>query len=235
MTLHLVWGPMCGRYSLFAPREDIEERFDARCAFDYEPTYNAAPGQQLPVVTDEAPDTVRTMQWGLVPAWWDDDTGGLINARAETVAEKPSFRDAYERRRCLVPADGFYEWVERDGGSRPYRVARPDDDLFAMAGLYERWTPDERQAGLADFGGGVAEEGEPEPLETFTVVTTEPNDVVADLHDRMAVVLTPAEEAAWLAGEDVPLDPYGGELCAYEVSTAVNDPSNDFPQLVEPV
>lgn len=206
-----------------------------RCAFDYEPTYNAAPGQRLPVVTGEDPDSLQQLQWGLVPSWWDDDAGGLINARAETVAEKPSFRDAYERRRCLVPADGFYEWVETGDGKRPYRVARPDDEPFAMAGLYERWTPETRQTGLSDFGDAGGTDGDPEPLETFTVVTTEPSDVVADLHDRMAVVLDPGEEAAWLAGEEVPLDPYDGDLRAYEVSTAVNDPANDDPSLVEPV
>lgn len=102
-----------------------------------------------------------------------------------------------------------------------------------MAGIWERWTPDERQTGLDDFGGGATDD--PDPVETFAVITTEPNDAVAELHDRMAVILDRDEEARWLAGEDVPLDPYGGDLRTYPVSTAVNDPSNDFSQLVDPV
>jgi len=225
---------MCGRYSLFAPRADLECRFDADFG-RYEPTYNAAPGQWLPVLTDDDPDTVTTMRWGLVPSWRDEDRGGLVNARAETLTEKPSFREAYERRRCLVPADGFYEWTDTDDGRRPYRVARPDDEPFAMAGLWERWMPERRQTGLDDFAGGGAPDAEPEAMETFTVVTTEPNDVVELLHHRMAVILDPDEADAWLAGEDVPLAPYDGALRSYEVSTAVNDPTNDRPALVEPV
>src|SRR6056297_491364 len=171
---------MCGRYSLFAPPGDIEARFDATFAFDFEPRYNAAPSQSLPVVTDADPDTIQRMEWGLVPSWAGDRSDhGHINARAETLAEKRSFADAYESRRCLVPADGMYEWVERDGDKQPYRVALPDDELFAMAGLYERWEPPQRQTGLGEFGASDDEGGQDEIVETFTVVTTEPNDTVS--------------------------------------------------------
>ena len=159
------------------------------------------------------------------------------NARTETVGEKPSFRDAYERRRCLVPADGFYEWAEREGGKQPYRVAFEDDRPFAMAGLWERWTPTQKQTGLGDFGGGGPDRSV-DPVETFTVLTTEPNELVADLHHRMAVLLRPEDEERWLTAED-PRDlfePYPADrLRAYPVSRLVNDPSNDSPQLVEPV
>ncbi|MFC7142299.1 SOS response-associated peptidase [Halosimplex aquaticum] len=233
---------MCGRYSLFAPPDDIEERFGATFDFEFEPRYNAAPSQPLPVITGDEPETIQRMEWGLVPSWADDRSEfEFINARAETIRRKSSFSEAYERRRCLVPADGFYEWAETDsGGKQPYRVALGDDGLFAMAGLWERWTPPQTQTGLGDFGGGSDPDAEPEPVETFTVVTTEPNDAVAELHHRMAVVLAPDEEDGWLSDDpdeaEALLDPYpGDEMRTYPVSTAVNDPSNDSPAVLEPV
>jgi putative SOS response-associated peptidase YedK len=226
---------MCGRYSLFTPPEQLETRFDAELAFEFEPRYNAAPSQSLPVVTDESSEKITRLEWGLVPRWADDRNDGHINARAETVREKPAFAGAYENRRCLVPADGFYEWADAGDGKRPYRVAFEDDRPFAMAGLWERWTPATEQTGLGDFGGGRPE-SDPDPVETFTIVTTEPNEVVEPLHHRMAVILAPDEETAWLAGEDVPLEPApADELRSYPVSTAVNDPSNDAPELVREV
>ena len=231
---------MCGRYSLFVEPETIEERFDATFAEPFSPTYNAAPGQRLPVITDERPAEIGRLEWGLVPTWADDDHGGLINARAETVDEKPSFRDAYEARgecgRCLVLADGFYEWVEGDDGKRPYRVAFADDRPFAMAGLWTRREPETTQVGLEVFGDDA--DPEPDAIETFTIVTTEPNDLVADLHHRMATILAPGEERRWLAGDEPEgvFDPYpSAEMCAYPVSRAVNSPGNDDPSLVEPL
>ena len=234
---------MCGRYSLFAPAAEIASRFDARFTFEFEERYNAAPGQSLPVITDADPDSIQRMEWGLIPSWADSRTDhGYINARAETLAEKRSFVDAYESRRCLVPADGFYEWVEEDGGKQPYRVALPDDGLFAMAGLYERWEPPQRQTGLGEFGttGGTGDEGgQDEVIETFTIVTTEPNDTIADLHHRMAVILDADEESQWLTGDRETaaglLDPYDDAMRTYPVSTAVNDPSNDSPGIIEKV
>ena len=232
---------MCGRYSLFAPPADIEARFDAGFAFDFEARYNAAPSQSLPVITGEEPDTIQRMEWGLVPSFADEKTDhGYINARAETLVEKRSFADAYESRRCLVPADGMYEWVDRSGSKQPYRVALPDDALFAMAGLYERWEPPQRQTGLGEFGGTSSNGGgQDEVVETFTIVTTEPNDTVSDLHHRMAVILAPDEESTWLTGDtdtvaDL-LDPYDGPMRSYPVSTAVNSPSNDSPEIVEEI
>ena len=240
---------MCGRYTLFTSVRDLESRFDA--TFDeFEPRYNCAPGQRLPVITGTASDRSTRMKWGFTPTW-ADERFDLINARAETVREKRSFADAYESRRCLVPANGFYEWVDEGNGTRPYRVAFEDDRPFAMAGLYERWQPPETdtvQAGLASFGGGVEDTtagdtndgSSGRSVETFTVVTTEPNDVVADLHHRMAVVLDRDEETTWLHGDPAEaaelMDPYPAEdLRAYPVSTDVNDPSVDDPSLVDPV
>ncbi|WP_277541662.1 SOS response-associated peptidase [Haloarcula laminariae] len=231
---------MCGRYSLFAPPADIEARFDAAFDFDFEARYNAAPSQSLPVITGGDPDTIQRMEWGLVPSFADDRSDhGYINARAETLAEKRSFADAYESRRCLVPADGMYEWVEESGGKQPYRVALPDDALFAMAGLYERWEPPQRQTGLGEFGSGGESGGQDEVIETFTIVTTEPNDTVGELHHRMAVILDREEESQWLtadtgAAADL-LDPYDGPMRTYPISTAVNSPSNDSPALIEEV
>ncbi|WP_049896522.1 SOS response-associated peptidase [Natrialba chahannaoensis] len=262
---------MCGRYTLMLAQDELEDRFGARFASDgeqFSPRYNMAPSQDLPVITDETPTTIRELEWGLVPTWADDASGGIINARAETVNEKPSFRDAYRQAtvadaesaameqdandretpaagRCLVPADGFYEWVETDDGKHPYRVAFEDDRPFALAGLWvrrERPQDETTQTGLDAFGGGAAESdtdgADPGPLETFTIITTEPNDLVVDLHHRMAVILDPADEQQWLSGGD-PADllaPHpAAEMRAYPVSTAVNDPSVDSPSLVEPL
>ncbi|MFC5366450.1 SOS response-associated peptidase [Salinirubrum litoreum] len=233
---------MCGRYSLFTPQADLRARFDAAPTRPLEPRYNCAPGQDLPVIRDDAPDEIDFLRWGLIPSWADDESIGnrLINARSETVREKRSFRDAYESRRCLVLADGFYEWVPKgDGGKQPYRVAFEDDRPFAMAGLWERWTPPQKQTGLGDFGDGGPDR-EADPIESFTVVTTDPNDLIADLHDRMAVVLAPDEEETWLHGDPNEvhelLDPYpDDELHTYPVSTRVNSPANDAPDLIEEV
>ncbi|MEY7848804.1 SOS response-associated peptidase [Natrarchaeobius sp. A-rgal3] len=249
---------MCGRYSLFTPPEELEDRFGATFDWRFSARYNAAPSQRLPVITDEVPEAFERFEWGLVPDWADDGATGIINARAETIDEKPSFRDAYDGRspsaadtdgsretpaagRCLVPADGFYEWVETAEGKQPYRVAFADDRPFAMAGLWTRTEPGSasRQTGLDAFGGGAdLEDDRGRPLETFTVVTTEPNDLVADLHHRMAVVLEPDDERRWLTGDDPRdvLTPHpADDLRAYPVSTAVNDPSTDVPSLIDPL
>jgi putative SOS response-associated peptidase YedK len=234
---------MCGRYSLFTPVPDLEWHFDATAEASFSPRYNAAPGQDLPVILDRDPDAITTARWGFTPSWADEDHGH-INARAETATEKASFREAVREQRCLVPADGFYEWVD----GQPYRVT-VGDGAFAMAGIWDAWTPPDRQAGLGDFGDGesgtVAPDGErgpdgPETVLTYAVLTTEPNAVVGDLHHRMSAILAPEEERAWLDADpgtalDL-LDPYPAEeMDAYPVSTAVNDPENDRPELIEPV
>ena len=211
---------MCGRSSLFVPQSELEQRFDATAVDPIVPRYNIAPREDLAVIRDDAPGEIRRHEWGLVPAWADDpDATRFINARAETVEEKPSFREAAERRRCLVLADGFYEWQERADGKQPFRVEREDGGPFAMAGLYE-----------------PRDEGT-----TVTVITAPPNEVVAPLHHRMAVVLDPDEEGAWLAADDpderaaLLATPDPDPWHAYPVSEAVNDPSNDSPEVTEPV
>ncbi len=231
---------MCGRYSLTASRDALEARFGA--AFpEHEPRYNCAPGQRLPFIAAAAPDEATRGEWGFTPTWADDAVGH-INARAETVREKPTFRDAFEVRRCVVPADGFYEWAETDGRKRPHRVAFADDRPFLMAGIHARWEdPDAAaQTGLDAFGGGAATaDAGSGPTETFAVLTTEPNDLVADLHHRMAAILDPGDAETYLHGSPeeaaAQLRTYpSDDLRSYPVSTRVNDPANDDPGLVEP-
>lgn len=240
---------MCGRFSLFLPADEIEERFGVAFRESFQPRYNAAPGQHLYVVRDDDREHVRTARWGLVPSWSDDDSSGIINARSETVAEKPAFRSAYRSRRCLVPADGFYEWRAEEAGKQPYRITVEDGAAFAMAGLWETWTPETTQTGLSDFGsgagdaggdgrdGGAALSGAPEPLVTFTILTREPNAFMRDYHDRQPVVLDEDEESSWLDGASVEeVDGPGPDAFeTYPVSTAVNSPANDSPAVVEPV
>lgn len=229
---------MCGRYTLYTSPEQLSERFDAEPERPLSKRYNCAPGQELPVITNDDPDRMQFFKWGLTPQWADSEQG-LINARSETVSQKRSFADAYESRRCLVPVDGFYEWADTGDGKRPYRVAFEDDRPFALAGLWERWQEPTRQTGLAEFGSSEAS-GESRLLETFTVLTTEPNDLVADLHHRMAVILPPEQESTWLHGDSDELggllQPYpDDEFHAYPVSERVNNPATDEPSLVDPV
>jgi putative SOS response-associated peptidase YedK len=216
---------MCGRISLFAPPELVTERFDAEPTRKLEPRYNVAPSQPHPVVRNDDRETIRFPTWGLVPEWSDDSAAsGHINARAETLAEKPSFREAFAERRCLVLADGFYDWKETPTGKQPYRIEREDREPFALAGL---WEPSPT---------GVDTESA-----TFTVVTTEPNEVVEQVHHRMPVMLAPDEENRWLGERDTDelsalLEPHpADELRAYPVSSGLNDPGNDSPDLVEEV
>jgi putative SOS response-associated peptidase YedK len=237
---------MCGRYSLFTPPAELADRFDVSVE-GYEPRYNAAPGQSLPVIADRNDGSLARMEWGLVPSW-ADERDGHINARGETLHEKPTFRDAFEggggdlaTGRCLVPADGFYEWVDEGDTSQPYRVRLTDDRPFAMAGLWSQWRPATTQTGLSAFGDGSGPaDDEPDIVETFAIVTTDPNEVVGDLHHRMAVILSPEDERRWLSADPdearALLEPYpDDEMEAYPVSRAVNDPANDSPALVDPL
>ena len=229
---------MCGRYALFSDADDIADAFRLSEA-DFEPTYNAAPSQELPVMLDDSPECLTSARWGLVPEWSDGPRADPdpINARAESLTENRHFQDAYEQRRCLVPVDGFYEWVEDADAKTPYFVSRADDRPFLLAGLWETWTPEQTQTGLGEFGSGVGPEREAETVRSFTVVTTEPNDFLADYHHRMAVCLDREQGERWLTAEDPRglLSPREFDLEAWPVSPLVNNPSNDHSRLVEPV
>ena len=213
---------MCGRHSLFAPPAVLEERFGAAFAADvtYRPRYNVAPGERTAVVTSEAPGVIDEFRWGLAPPWADDPGDGFVNARSETAAERPAFRDAWASRPCLVLSSGYYEWrASARGPNRPYRFHRGDAP-FAVAGLWSVW------------------EGDGAAVPTVTVLTTGPNDLARPIHDRMPVVLPRESEATWLdggPGERATLcRPYSeGDLTVDPVSTRVNDPANDSPSLVE--
>lgn len=228
----------------------LRSRFGAdptRVAEDYVPRYNIAPSQGLLVVPNEEPETMDVYDWGLVPEWADDpdDVPAPINARSETASEKPMFRDAFQHRRCLVLADGFYEWQGARGSKQPYRICRRDREPFAFAGLWSHWQP--REDAATDGGhtihgpdGDVAADGGSADRWTTTILTTAANDVVEPIHDRMPVILEPDEEDTWLTGtpEEAAgvLDPHPPDpLEAYPVSKRVNDPSNDDESILEEV
>jgi putative SOS response-associated peptidase YedK len=205
-----------------APESDVVRKLGS--------LFNAAPTQWLPVFRKHAergPELVR-LRWGLVPSWSKDATIGvkLINARGETVGEKASFRAAFRRRRCVVPMAGFYEWQRSASRKVPYYVHLLNAEIFGVAGLYEYWP---------------GKEGA-EPLETFTIITTDANETVARLHDRMPVILAERDFDAWLDPKNEKTDtlqpllkPYPSEeMRAYAVSTRVNNARNDGPELIEP-
>lgn len=233
---------MCGRTSLFIPQEDLESRFDARVVTDggYVPRYNIAPGDDLAVITNTSTDVIDQFHWGVVPPWGDGPGDGIINARSETVAEKPVFEDAWESRPCLVLSTGFYEWRERNGGSkRPYRVYREDDPAFAMAGLWEVWSGGGDREDNPD-SGGKASDASTGSRSCVTILTTEPSEVMEPIHDRMPVVLEKSAEDTWLTADPderaALCRPYpGDDLDAYEISTRVNDPTNDDLSVIEPL
>lgn len=218
---------MCGRFTLKAPPDALTRLLGAPPPQGYRPRYNVAPTQQvLGLVAEDGRPEPRFLRWGLIPFWADDPAIGnrMINARAETVAEKPAYRNALARRRCLVVADGFYEWQKRPDGKHPMRIQLRSGEPFFFAGLWERW----------DRHG--------DPLETCTILTTAANPLVHPIHERMPVILPRPAADRWLdpaADRDGLLSllrPYeGADLEAYEVSTLVNSPSNDRPECIVPL
>ena len=221
---------MCGRFALFATPELVAEYFDLAeppSAATLTPRYNVTPGRAVAAIRAAADGTRRLdgLRWGLVPYWAKDASVGnrMINARVETLAAKPAFRDALQRRRCLIPASGFYEWRGQSGRRRqPFFVRPHADPLLAFAGLWERW----RGA------------GDP-PLESCVIVTTEANADLASIHERMPVMLARPDQQRWLQApctpeEIVALAARGPQLAAWPVAAAVNDPRNDDEGLIAP-
>ena len=207
------------------------------------PRYNVAPSQDVAAVRAAGPGsqsragigrTLAMLRWGLIPGWAKDHAidHKLINARSETAAEKPSFRSAFRHRRCLIPADGFYEWQRRGGTRQPWLFGLRDGAPMIFAGLWERWTVPEGAA----LTGSLAERSPGDTVETCTILTAAANETVATVHGRMPVILAPDAWDAWLAGEAVPLCPYPADaMTAHPVSTHVNRPANDDPRCVEPI
>lgn len=218
---------MCGRFFLDRIADELVETYGLDAASPIEPRYNIAPSQPIAVVrAGEGKRELAMLRWGLIPSWADDPKIGsrLVNARSETAADKPAFRSAYRHRRCLVPASGYYEWTRIDAKTkRPACIRMRDDALFAMAGLWERW------------------EGAGETIESVTILTTAPNELVGQVHDRMPVILPLAAQERWLdrlaePGELVELcRPYpAGLMRWHEVSRWVNNVTNDGPRCCEP-
>jgi len=222
---------MCGRYTLVTPVETLAEEFGLSGPLpDMRTSYNVAPTQEVAAVVagDGEGRRLEMLRWGLIPSWADDPGIGsrMINARSESVAEKPSFRRAFKDRRCLIPADGFYEWQKTNGGKQPYYIRMKDGHPFAFAGLWESWDRDE--------------EGE---IRSCTILTTAANDLVGEVHNRMPVILSPEYYELWLEpavrepDQLLPLlTPYPVEYMeAYPVNRMVNSPANDGPGCVERV
>jgi putative SOS response-associated peptidase YedK len=220
---------MCGRFTLRAPADRVKREFRLEEVSSVEARYNIAPTQSVLAVrqTDDEREAVM-LKWGLIPSWAKDAAIGskLINARSETVGEKPSFREAFKRRRCIIPADGFYEWQRTGGRKQPYFFRLKDDRLFGFAGLWEKWrTP------------------EGEGLETCSILTTEANEALSMVHDRMPVILRPDDYELWLADDAGKQDlrkellrPYpASEMTAYPVSAAINSPQHQGEELLRPV
>jgi putative SOS response-associated peptidase YedK len=224
---------MCGRFASTLIREQIYDLYGiapserSSVPADPKPLYNIAPTQTVPVVrlNLKGRRELAPLRWGLIPFWSKDAKIAYrtINARAETVATAPAFRAAFKRRRCLVPASGFYEWKKLDDGKQPYFIGLRDGTPIAFAGLWERWDKGEA------------------PVETFTIITGEPNSLVAQIYDRMPVILDPDDYDVWLTAADtaIPqalLQPFPSQLMtAYPVSKRVNNAKNDDATVMEPV
>jgi putative SOS response-associated peptidase YedK len=218
---------MCGRYTLKTSINSLAEHFEIEeYPSSITPSYNIAPTQEVAAVVEEDEKRVLEMfHWGLIPSWAKDPAIGnkMINARAETVSEKPSFRKAFKVRRCLILADGFYEWQKTDNGKQPYHIKMQDDSPFAFAGLWETWKNGEE-------------------IRSCTIITTDANDLMGEIHHRMPVILHPEDYGLWLDpdfDEKEPLTtllkPYPADAMeAYPVSRRVNKPSNNEPSVVEP-
>ena len=218
---------MCGRYTLRTPVDSLAETFEiTEYPSSITPNYNVAPTQEVAAVVEE--DDQRKLEmfhWGLIPSWAKDPTIGnkMINARAETVSEKPSFRSAFKKRRCLILADGFYEWKKTDSGKQPYHIKMEDGSPFAFAGLWETWKDEEE-------------------IHSCTIITTGANDLMSEIHHRMPVILHPENYEVWLDPDfdekealTSLLNPYpADDMEAYPVSRRVNKPFNNEPSVLEP-
>lgn len=219
---------MCGRFSQSQSAEIIAKAFEVDNVPSLSPRYNIAPTQPVGAILKAGEQTKRQFQmlhWGLIPSWSKDKKIGarMINARAETVAEKPAFRSAFRHRRCLILADGFYEWKQQDGKKQPFYCRVNDGQPFGFAGLWEHWE---------------GEDGE--EIDSCTILTTEPNEVMRPIHNRMPVILDPQDYDLWLDSQvqkpellQPLLRPYSAEeMATYPVSTNVNKPMNDTAELI---
>jgi putative SOS response-associated peptidase YedK len=216
---------MCGRFSVATDQRTLEERFSfTGASIKFVPSYNVAPTDEVLTVTARRPEYMR---WGLIPGWAKDASIGsrMINAKAETVADRPSFRAAFRKRRCLVVADGYYEWRRVAGRRQPFRIVLRSGEPFAFAGVWESWRPPDGES-----------------IRSCAIITTRANSVVEPIHDRMPLILPRSAEAMWLDRDiedpallDGLLQPISAdEMEAYEVSTLVNSVANNLPECIAP-
>jgi len=214
---------MCGRYALTSSPAVIAERFHLLWTPELAPHYNIAPGQAIPVVRETGQGReLAFLRWGLIPSWAKEASIGmrLINARGETLADKPAFRSAYRQRRCLIPADAFYEWKAIAGRKQPYCIRLRDEGPFGMAGLWEHWKAPDGQA-----------------VESCTIVTVDANALIAQLHDRMPLIVAPEDYDAWLraGSKELPHAVAAGDMRYHPVSPLVSNARNDVPACLEPI
>lgn len=218
---------MCGRYTVKKPLKELKEKFQVtRDLFEgYQERYNVAPSQYNPVILSrEGERELHGFRWGLIPPWAKDPQTSFINAKAETVHQKPSFRASFKSKRCLVPADGFIEWERRGKDKVPHYFFVPGEDLFAFAGTWAKWD------------GGF------QPIYSFSIITTEANKLVSRFHNRMPVILNPADYDTWLSPDadtqalrDLLVSYPDKEMDQFEVSKKINSPKNDSADLLTPV
>jgi putative SOS response-associated peptidase YedK len=213
---------MCGRFSLKTPVEELVEKFETPAVSKLSPHYNIAPSQEiLTVLKKDEGRAMSLLFWGLIPSW-SKDGRGFINARAETIVEKPSFRSAFKRRPCLIPADGFFEWRKQGREKQPFYFRMKDGESFAFAGIWEEW------------------KSEGEKIPTCAIITTQPNEIMSPVHDRMPVILHERDYDLWLDADADKVDeriellqPYpAAEMEAYPVSTLVNNPGYDVADAI---
>ncbi len=209
---------MCGRFSVIPSKEQIEERFHATMNAVWKPNYNVAPSQMVPIITNENPTEIVMARFGFIPSWAEDAKMGytMINARAETIDEKPTFKKAVVLHRCLVIADGFYEWKKMAMGKQPFRIELQNGELFAFAGIYSTW----------------------QGITTFSIITCSANSVMKEVHERMPVILPMEKEQEWLTTKEplAMLTPFASEsMRLFEVSDAVNSVKNNGKEILLPL
>ena len=218
---------MCGRYTLALPAVTVSNRFQVTIDPEtYIEHYNAAPGQNLPVITNKEPDKVVNLRWGLIPFWAKDMKIGykMINARKDSLLSKPAFKHPVKEHRCLVLGDSYFEWIKKGKEKIPYRIMMKDEAPFAMAGLWSIW-----------------KDAEERPVYSFSIITVAANEFTSGVHDRMPAILLPKQEKLWLDNDIAPkeavelLNPYpDDEMKMYQVSTLVNSAVNDVPDVLKP-
>ncbi|MNI32726.1 putative SOS response-associated peptidase YedK [compost metagenome] len=222
---------MCGRFTLIVTLDELMLHYHIQTSRfpQYGPKYNVAPGQMvMTVIHDGVQNRMGELRWGLIPEWAKEEKVGfqMLNARAESLTEKPAFKKPFQRKRCLIPADSFYEWKGTGKNKQPMRILLKNQEVFSLAGLYDTWTSPDGHA-----------------ISTFTIITTTPNDLVADIHDRMPVIIRKEDEAAWLDRNHTQteqlsllLKPYPAEeMYAYPVASRVGNVRHDDEQCIEEI